>query len=85
VNQMSIDCITQHIKMFHQQAVENRVADFGEPCCNCMYREKCNYNWLSKMNPVLSQSNVKISMLIREPEGIPDSDRIDPDVDTHQS
>lgn len=64
----AIDCMAQHIKVFHSQAVDEVTADFGEPCQTCPHVANCNYNWLAQMDPLLLQSQVKISLLIQEPD-----------------
>lgn len=60
--QLAIDCMVQHIKVFLEQSKEKRQADFGEPCERCKYADNCNFDWLSVMKPILEQSNVKINL-----------------------
>jgi len=33
------DCALQHIKTFRDQAAKGVIADFGEPCQDCIHRE----------------------------------------------
>lgn len=58
-----IDCMAQHLKIFHEQSKEERTADFGEPCKTCCYAKECDFNWLSVMKPLLNLSEVRISMV----------------------
>lgn len=57
----SLDCLTQHMQAFFNQAGEHREADFGEPCENCIYAESCDFGWEEKMRPLFRQSNVGFS------------------------
>lgn len=66
MEQKIIDCAVQHIKTFHDQATDEVIADFGEPCQTCPHVRDCNYDWLSVIEPMLSKSAVKISMLIQD-------------------
>jgi len=63
MDKKAIDCMVQHIKTFHDQAVDEVVADFGEPCQTCPHVRNCSYDWLSVIEPIHSQSTVKISLL----------------------
>lgn len=85
MEQKAIDCMVQHIKTFHEQAMDEVVADYGEPCQTCPHIKECNFDWISVMHPILSESTVKISMLIQEPEDRLDNDDIHPapDKDIH--
>ena len=67
------DCALQHIKAFQEQALKGTIADFGEPCQNCIYREGCKFDWFSIMSPLRKRSNVKISMVVQEPNLQPDN------------
>ena len=67
----AIDCMAQHIKIFHIQSVNGREADFAEPCSRCP-RKDCRLDWLSEMHPVLGQSSIRISMAIQELEEVAD-------------
>lgn len=71
--QKAIDCATQHIHIFFEQATEKRTADYGEPCEKCSYKNKCNYDWLTIMHPLLEKSNIKVSMVRPEKTNIRDS------------
>ena len=85
MDKKAIDCMVQHVKTFHEQAVDEVVADFGEPCQTCIHIRNCNYDWLSVMKPLVSQSTVRISMLIQEPADKQDSGdtHLAPDKDIH--
>lgn len=60
------DCIAQHINSFINQTRKGQEADFGQPCADCMYRGECKFDWLSKMQPVLKYSNVKVKLVRTE-------------------
>lgn len=62
----AIDCIVQHINSFLKQARNKEKADFGKPCAECIYRNECNFEWISKMQPVIQRSNVKITLVRKE-------------------
>lgn len=64
---MACDCALQHIKVFREQAVKGAIADFGEPCQKCVHREICKFDWFSILSPIRDHSNVKISMVVQEP------------------
>lgn len=68
--QQALDCMVQHIGTFMKQSSREKEADFGEPCIKCDYNKECNFNWPSKMSPLLNQSNVKISMALVENQAI---------------
>ncbi len=59
----AIDCMAQHIKTFHAQAMDEIVADFGEACQTCPHMGNCSYNWISVMEPLLGQSAIRISAM----------------------
>lgn len=63
MDKKSIDCMTQHIKIFHAQSLKEQVADFVEPCQMCLHKECCNFDWISIMKPLLDKSCVEISMV----------------------
>lgn len=81
MDKKAIDCMAQHIKTFHTQALDEVIADYGEPCQTCPHVGECNFDWISVMHPLLSESTVKISMLIQEPADKPGNDDIHPAVD----
>lgn len=56
-----IYCLWKHLKSFYEQARYKKIADFGEPCCDCKNRETCKCDWISKTGR-LKPSDVKISM-----------------------
>lgn len=61
--QLSIDCIAQHLKVFHEQAVFNRTADFGEPCSRCPHvMKECRLDWLTRMKPLFDRTNIQIGL-----------------------
>lgn len=64
--QLAIDCATQHIREFLAQATNGEQADMGKVCGdNCqIWREgRCkSFNRLGNLDPITSQSDVKISM-----------------------
>lgn len=62
----AIDCMAQHVKIFHQQDRDGALADFGEPCWRCSHVQSCNHDWLSVMEPLLKKSAVKISVVNAE-------------------
>ena len=62
----ALDCMVQHINTFLKQARNEQIADFGQPCTECMHRNECKFDWLSKMQPVLQRSNVKINLVRKE-------------------
>lgn len=57
------DCALQHIKVFREQAINKKQADFGEPCQKCIHAGECDFEWLSILSPLLNQSNINISMV----------------------
>lgn len=61
-DRVSATCAVQHIESFRKQALRNEKADFGEPCQNCPMNKDCNFDWLSKIAPLLSTSKVKINV-----------------------
>lgn len=62
--QLAVDCATQHIREFLAQSVNGEPADFGKVCgsnCPIWRAGRCeNFNWLGNLDPITSQSNVKI-------------------------
>ncbi len=63
MEQLSIDCIAQHLKTFHEQAVFDKTADFGEPCSSCPHAMKeCRLNWPARMKPLFSRTNIQIRL-----------------------
>lgn len=78
MDKKAIDCMVQHIKTFHNQAVTEVVADFGEPCQTCPHVENCSYNWLSVTETLLEQSAIRISMVYSEHSSKPGNDDMHP-------
>lgn len=70
----TVNCVIQHIKVFHEQAISECVADFGEPCQTCPHIRECDFDWLSVMNPLIQHSAVNFSMVHPGHLNIPDSD-----------
>ena len=62
LNEETINCIAQHLKIFHEQSAHGKSADFGEPCETCKYVKGCDFDWLAKMKPLLERSNVTIRL-----------------------
>lgn len=63
--QNAIDCATQHIRTFLAQGTNRVVADLGEVCTCCPLRKngRCTeFDWLKKLDPILNQSTVKLSV-----------------------
>lgn len=58
----ALDCMVQHLRSFCYQARNEETADFGLPCVECIQNGKCNHDWITHMNPLLHQSNIKIRM-----------------------
>lgn len=81
----ALNCMAEHIKSFCYQARNGETADFGKPCTQCSKRGDCDYDWISRMDPLLRQSSVKISMDCLAQQDTPDSDGMDlaPDKGTH--
>lgn len=74
MEQLTVDCIAQHLKVFHQQAIEERMADFGEPCVDCPHKMKvCRLDWLSNMNQLFIQTGIQINLDLSVPPGIKDN------------
>lgn len=48
----AIYCLWKHLKSFHGQAMENTIADFGEPCSDCKHWTRCRGDWLSKVGDI---------------------------------
>lgn len=67
--EVAATCMTQHVKIFRKQTLEDRIADFGEPCSSCPIQEYCIEHgmngWLSRMEPILKESKVEFSMCLR--------------------
>ena len=61
-NEITKHCVAKHIKAFYDQAREGRAADFGEPCRNCKFSNKCGNDWLPKIKTALTEE-VSISMV----------------------
>jgi len=55
-------CAAQHIKTFHKQSAKEEVADFGEPCSDCIKIGTCDLNWLAKLKPLFKESGVPIRL-----------------------
>lgn len=63
MDQLSIDCIAQHLKIFHEQAAFDRTADFGEPCGSCPHvMKECRMDWLTRMKPLFDRTDIQIRL-----------------------
>ena len=51
----ALDCMVQHVEIFHEQAMDEVTADFAEPCQCCPYAGECSFNWTSIMGPLLDE------------------------------
>ena len=64
--QLAVDCATQHIKEFLQQSSNKEQADLGKVCgssCEIWKAGRCkDFDWLKNLDPIMSQSSVKISL-----------------------
>ena len=80
------DCIVQHISCFQNQAIENRKADFAEPCQTCKHASECKFDWFQKISNALPDATLKIKLAHLEQQGKQDSDhnRLQQDMDTRQ-
>ena len=56
----ALDCMVQHVEIFHEQAMDEGTADFAEACQCCPYAGACSFNWLSIMRPLLDDSIIRI-------------------------
>lgn len=56
------DCAMQHIICYQQQAVENKKADFAEPCKTCKHASACNFDWFRKIRNALPEATVNIKL-----------------------
>ena len=85
MEQLSIDCIAQHLKVFYEQAVFNKVADFGEPCSRCPHvMKKCRLDWLTRMKPLFDRTDIQIRLDYPELPDTKDS-HDDPHTETEDS
>lgn len=55
-------CAAQHIKTFHKQCAKREIADWGEPCSDCINIQTCNLDWLAKLKPLFEESGVPIRL-----------------------
>ena len=63
MEKLSIDCIAQHLKVFHEQAVLDKTADFGEPCSTCPHvMKECRLDWLTRMRPLFDRTDIQIRL-----------------------
>ena len=76
----AINCVAQHICIFLNQSAGEKKADLGEPCETCRYVETCNFDWISKMKPLLELSDIRINLVDQAQRDTPDSDHMDPDL-----
>lgn len=74
MEQLSIDCIAQHLKVFHEQAMEERIADFAEPCSACPHvMKECRLDWTARMDPLFAKTDIKLKLGFQEPFDTEDS------------
>ena len=74
MEQLSIDCIAQHLKIFHDQSTLIRTADFGEPCSTCPHAMKeCKLDWLTRMKPLFDKTDIQIRLCYPELPDIKDN------------
>lgn len=67
MEQLSIDCIAQHLKIFHEQSVFDKTADFGEPCSTCPHAMKeCRLEWLTRIKPLFDRTNIQVKLDYQE-------------------
>ena len=56
------DCAMQHIICYQQQAMENKKADFAEPCQTCKHASECKFDWFRKIRNALPEATVNIKL-----------------------
>lgn len=56
------NCALQHIQTFLDQACEGVIADFGEPCENCIHSRDCNFDWFSILHPLRNHTDIKLRL-----------------------
>lgn len=80
------DCIAQHINCFQKQTIENKKADFSEPCQTCKHASECKFDWFQKISNALPDATVKIRLVHPGQQGKQGSDhnRLQPDMGNHQ-
>ena len=80
------DCVMQHIVSFQKQSMENKKADFSEPCQTCKYASECKFDWFQKISDALPDATVKIRLVHPGQQGKQDSDHnhLQPDMGNHQ-
>lgn len=60
IEQISLDCMIQHFKTFYEQSIDEREADFGQPCATCPHIEECRCNWYENIAPLLQESEIHV-------------------------
>lgn len=45
IPEKSMYCLWNHLESFHRQAMDRKIADFGEPCSDCKYWLDCGGDW----------------------------------------
>lgn len=58
--ELDFHCIVQHFVTFYEQAKADIVADFGKPCAKCKKVENCDWDWLTKVRPIIEKTGVKL-------------------------
>lgn len=64
--EVAATCIAVNLDVFRLQYLQEREADFGEPCLVCPLNKGCNHQWLPLMQPALKYSAYRISMGVPE-------------------
>lgn len=65
VRKIEQDCAMQHIICYQQQDMENKKADFREPCKICKHASACNFDWFRKISNTLPEATVNIKLAHR--------------------
>lgn len=55
-------CASRHLLTFHNQAVKEKGADFGEPCTDCRYWDDCQGDFLRTLSDLMVDDKFKIAM-----------------------
>ena len=62
INTSTATCISKHIQAYVDQSSENKPADFGVPCADCIYAKQCECDWYAKMKPILDRADNKFQL-----------------------
>lgn len=66
IPEKSMYCLWNHLESFHRQAMDRKIADFGEPCSDCKYWLDCGGDWISKVGNT-KPSDLEFSVVRWEP------------------